>query len=155
MLKVHLFSKLQFFMLNTSQVRVWPAQWLEMWRRGKKCIICFGRKQKISCHGAQQSVVNNAGRNVKEMLVCAPGMFFLLFGRMPHLRCGAKAINSDKLARRARNIPFFACIYAGARVLCQNFTVALTDSESDPLSRNIQHRKRETICWITKVEIAL
>lgn len=33
--------------------------------------------------------------------------------------------------------------------------VALPDSEFDPLSHNIQDRKKETICWITKVEIEL
>lgn len=44
-----LFWKLQFFTLNTSYVRIWPAQWLVMCRE-KNIIFCSRRKQKTSCH---------------------------------------------------------------------------------------------------------
>lgn len=92
-LKVHLFSKPQFFMLNISYVRGWPAQWLEIGEREKKkCTFFFGREQKISCQEAQQSVVNNTGRNGSEMLVCAPGIFFC-----SSARCQTRHVGSRQL----------------------------------------------------------
>lgn len=45
MLKVHLFSKPRFLMLNISYVRGWPAQWLGIGEREKKkCTFFFGRE---------------------------------------------------------------------------------------------------------------
>lgn len=107
-------------MLSTSYVEGWPTQWLGMQREGKKEMypLFWKKKQKNSCHEAQQSVVNNTGRNVNGLLVCAPWNIFLLFGKMPSRRWGALAINSGKSAGRSRNTLFFLHAYVQVLVVC-------------------------------------
>lgn len=79
----------------------------------------------------------------------------LLFGFMTSQRYRVTAFNLDKVAGRARNTPFL-CTYVKVLIVCVRIsTMALQDSECGLLAHNIQDRKRETICWITKVEITL